>query len=216
MPLPPGVGRRGAGSAHTWRLGHTSLVSIRLTRPCEDQLQRLLRMAENDSLTYRSIEISRDAVASPRYHFDRWSRRLGAEDAIWRRACDAIRTSQAHRGAGLTVCSDGPPAVGANIAMSPPLPVGQIDTGCRVVVIDDEPDRFGFSYGTLSSHPEQGEGLSFAVVRLADGELLFEIVAASRPRQVLARALSRLARRLQRSATTRYLDTMARATAGTR
>jgi hypothetical protein len=64
-------------------------------------------------------------------------------------------------------------------------PVGHIDAVCRVVVIDDEPDRVGLASGTLSNHPAQGEE-SFTVVRLADGEVLFEIVAASRTRDILA------------------------------
>ena len=102
---------------------------------------------------------------------------------------------------------DGAPALGRNVAMSAPLPVGYVDVVCRVVAIEDEPDRFGFAYGTLSNHPECGEE-SFTVSRLADGGVQFDIVAVSRPRHVLARALRPIARRLQESATVRYLDAM--------
>jgi uncharacterized protein (UPF0548 family) len=89
--------------------------------------------------------------------------------------------------------------------MSAPRPLGHIDAVCRVVAIDDELDRFGFTDATESNHPDHGEE-AVTVVRLADGEVLFDIVAASQPRRILARALPRLARHLQRSATTRYVE----------
>ena len=95
--------------------------------------------------------------------------------------------------------------------MAAPLPLGFIDVVCRVVDVVDVPDRFGFTYGTLPVHPEQGEE-SFTVVRHDDGSVVFEIAAASRPRHLLARACPPVARRLQRSATTRYLDAMSAAT----
>ncbi len=91
--------------------------------------------------------------------------------------------------------------------MAAPLPIGWVEVVCRVVDVIDEPDRFGFTYGTLSVHPEQGEE-SFTVIRASDGNSEFRIVAASRPRHVLARALPPVARRLQRAATNRYLAAM--------
>ena len=93
------------------------------------------------------------------------------------------------------------------VAMAAPLPIGWVEVVCRVVGVCDEPDRFGFTYGTLSVHPEQGEE-SFTVIRTDDGGTGFRIVAVSRPRQVLARALSPVARRLQMAATNRYLAAM--------
>ncbi len=69
--------------------------------------------------------------------------------------------------------------------MAAPLPVGFIEVVCRVVDVVDQPDRCGFVYGTLPNHPEQGEE-SFIASRSANGVLTFEIVAVSRPRQILA------------------------------
>jgi uncharacterized protein (UPF0548 family) len=76
-----------------------------------------------------------------------------------------------------------------------------------VVAVDDQPDRFGFTYGTLPVHPEQGEE-SFAVAIAPDGIVTVEITAISRSRHPLARAFPAVARRLQRIATNRYLDAM--------
>lgn len=161
----------------------------------------------NDSITYAPVGITDDPQPRPGYHLDRFTRRLGSTGDDFEAAVGALRSWQVQRGAGLAVCADGPPRVGANVAMVAPLPVGIIDVVCRVVAVEDEPDRFGFTYGTLSNHPERGEE-RFTVVRHADGEVMFEIVAASQPRHLLARACSPIARRLQRAATERYLDAM--------
>ena len=123
------------------------------------------------------------------------------------RAADAIRHWRVHEGAGLIVQANGAPRLNAVVAMAAPLPVGWIEVVCRVVDVVDEPDRFGFTYGTLPVHPEQGEE-SFTAVLLPDSGVVFEIVAASRPRQLAARAAPPLARRLQRAATNRYLAAM--------
>jgi len=185
-------------------------MSIRLTRPTEADLRLLADAGRSDVLTYEPIGISGNTEAPVGYRLDRWSRTLGASDDVFHRAAQALRTWQVHRGAGLIVCDHGPPTVDAVVAMAAPLPLGFIDVVCRVVVVVDEPDRFGFAYGTLRVHPEQGEE-SFTVVRHDDGTVMFEIAAASRPRHVLARAFPPIARLLQRSATTRYLDAMSSA-----
>jgi uncharacterized protein (UPF0548 family) len=141
------------------------------------------------------------------YRCDRWTRELCGDETVFERAADVLRTWQMHRSAGLTVEVDGPPAVGMDVAMAAPLPVGYVDVVCRVVDVIDEPDRYSFTYGTLPVHPEQGEE-SFTVTRGADGAVTFEIVAASRLRHPLARACPPIARRLQSRAIERYVASM--------
>jgi uncharacterized protein (UPF0548 family) len=141
----------------------------------------------------------------PGYRLDRWTRPLGRGDDLFFRARNALVRWRVHTGAGLGVVADDPPAVDCMVAVSAPLPVGFIDVGCRVVDVEDEADRFGFRYGTLSVHPDMGEE-SFTVARSPGGNVVFEIVAVSRPRHVLARLGAPVARQL--AATERYLDAM--------
>ena len=108
---------------------------------------------------------------------------------------------------GLIVAHPGPPTVGTVVAMAAPLPVGYIDVVCRVVAVEDQNDRFGFAYGTLPVHPEQGEEF-FAIVIAPDGIVRIEITAVSRSRHPLARAFPPIARGLQHIATNRYLNAM--------
>lgn len=132
---------------------------------------------------------------------------------MFENAANALKSWGVQTGAGLIVAADGPPCVGQVVAIAAPLPIGFIDVVCRVVDVADEPDCCSFAYGTLSVHPARGEE-SFAVVRGPDDEITFEIVAVSRPKDLLARAFSPIARRMQRAATGRYLDAMQAAAVG--
>ena len=70
----------------------------------------------------------------------------------------------------------------------------------RIVYTVDEAAaaaRFGFAYGTLPGHVEQGEE-RFTVELAADGTVWYDILAFSRPRHWLARLGYPVARRLQR------------------
>ncbi|MGD9796008.1 MAG: DUF1990 family protein [Acidimicrobiia bacterium] len=182
-------------------------MSIRLTRPSSRALARLANASANDSLTYTPIGICSSVDVPRGYRIDRWSTNLGDGKAVFDTATDAIRRWQPHRGAGLLVSTDTPPSTGMIVAMAAPLPVGYIEAVCRVVLVVDEPDRFGFAYGTLPIHPEQGEE-SFMVTRHDDDTVTFDIVAVSRPRHLLARAVPPIARRLQHAAVNRYLEAM--------
>jgi uncharacterized protein (UPF0548 family) len=184
-------------------------VSIRVRRPTNAVLAALIEQCRADSLTYEPVDMTKLAVAPLGYRRDQSSRSLGRGDDMFVRACNALRQWRVQEGAGLVVVADGPPAVGCIVAMSAPLPIGFIDVVCRVIDVEAESDRFGFSYGTLSVHPEQGEE-SFTVTRSSDDDVVFHIVAVSRPRHPLARVGAPLARRLQRAATDRYLEAMTR------
>jgi uncharacterized protein (UPF0548 family) len=75
---------------------------------------------------------------------------------------------------------------------------------CRVVELVDEPRRRGFSYGTLTGHPETGEE-RFLLEQLDDGRVTLTITAISRPASTLARFGGPLTRAAQRLMTQRYL-----------
>ena len=76
---------------------------------------------------------------------------------------------------------------------------------CRIVEVIDEPDRFGFSYGTLPHHPEEGEEM-FAVRDNGDGSVTYRVAAFSRPAGIVTRLIGPLGRIIQRFMTRRYLQ----------
>jgi uncharacterized protein (UPF0548 family) len=112
-----------------------------------------------------------------------------------------------HRGAGLRIAADGPIAAGTNVAFNAPLPIGFVDGTCRIVFVVDEPNRYGFAYGTLSVHPERGEE-AFVVSRHEDGNVRLDIDGVSRPAHPLARLVPPLADYLQDRGVRRYLAAM--------
>jgi uncharacterized protein (UPF0548 family) len=71
---------------------------------------------------------------------------------------------------------------------------------CRIVYVIDEAApvrRFGFAYGTLPAHVEEGEE-RFSIEQLADGSVWYDLRAFSRPRYWPVRLAKPVARRLQR------------------
>jgi uncharacterized protein (UPF0548 family) len=79
---------------------------------------------------------------------------------------------------------------------------------CRIVRVVDEPGRYGFAYGTLPEHPEEGEE-RFVVTRDEhDGMVVFEVVAFSRPHDLLTKLGGPVPRAIQTRATARYLEGM--------
>jgi uncharacterized protein (UPF0548 family) len=58
--------------------------------------------------------------------------------------------------------------------------------------------RFGFAYGTLPGHAESGEERFTVAWHEADGAVWYDILAFSRPQQLLARLGYPFARRLQK------------------
>lgn len=188
-------------------------VDVHLRRPSDDHRAALLARCQNDDLTYAPFGCSLDDTTPDGLTRRAWSTMLAATQDAFTRAVDALSNWRVQEGSGLIVRSDGPMAVGTNVAMSAPLPLtGYIDVTCRVVAVIDEPDRFGFAYGTLSVHPERGEE-AFVVSR-DDDTVRFDVTAVSAHANVISRLTSPVANRLQAAASQRYLRAMERLAAG--
>ena len=72
---------------------------------------------------------------------------------------------------------------------------------CRIVYVVDEEGpikRFGFAYGTLAEHAESGEERFTVEWNRDDDKVWYDILAFSRPRQMLARLGYPLSRLLQK------------------
>ena len=67
----------------------------------------------------------------------------------------------------------------------------------RIVYVVNEPRRFGFAYGTLPGHVEKGEE-RFLVERTDDDSVWYDILAFSRPRNLLTKIGYPLVRLLQK------------------
>jgi uncharacterized protein (UPF0548 family) len=88
-------------------------------------------------------------------------------------------------------------------------PLVAVAAPCRIVGVIDEPTRWGFAYGTLPGHPEQGEE-AFVVSASDDGVVRFEITAYSRPGGTLVRLSGPLGRGVQQLGSNGYLRALRR------
>jgi uncharacterized protein (UPF0548 family) len=187
------------------------------TSPCSESsrvaLADLGRIADDAATavpTYQDVGATLSSEPMPPgFRHDRYEVILGGADGgAFERGCRGLREWAAHVGAGFVVEPDQPPSEGATVAVAAPLGPLTAVAVCRIVSVVDEPDRYGFAYGTLPGHPERGEE-AFVVERAGDGGALFRIIAFSRPSELLARLGGPVTRALQQRATRRYLTALA-------
>ncbi len=98
---------------------------------------------------------------------------------------------------------------GATVIVTLGTPIAALAAPCRIVSVIDGQTRWGFAYGTLPGHPEQGEE-AFVVSISPDQTVSFEIEAFSRPGDPLVRLSGPIGRGMQRGGTGGYLRALKR------
>jgi uncharacterized protein (UPF0548 family) len=161
-----------------------------------------------------------DGPAPPGFDLDRRRVRLGAGEAGFAAACDAVRRWRPFDlGWVELVPADSSLAVGTVVATRIRACGLWWLNPCRVVAVEDETAadgvagrRFGFTYATLEGHVERGEE-RFRVELDRGGGVWYELAAVSRPAHWLTRIGYPWVRRLQRRFAVDSLAVMARAVA---
>jgi uncharacterized protein (UPF0548 family) len=171
-------------------------------------IARLLGAVENAEPTYaeRGATLVGELPAGFRHLGAAAVLGRGSED--FARASDGLRTWQAHRLPGVRVFPlDSPLEVGASVVVALGTHCVAIAAPCRIIAVVEEPGRFGFAYGTLPGHPEQGEE-AFVVTIGNDEVVRFGIRAFSRAGDSVTHLAGPLNRGLQAIATKGYLRAM--------
>jgi uncharacterized protein (UPF0548 family) len=191
-----------------------------LRRPSPERLGEVLAGLEGASATYDEVGATKpaegaEADALPAgYHHVRVSGPVGEGPGAFEAAVAGVRGWRMHRGQGFDVLPADPPiAPGTTVLSVVRLPGAYVLAGCRIAWVVDEPDRFGFGYGTLPVHPARGEE-AFVVARGPDGRVLLHVTAFSAPRHPLMRLGAPVARRQQERAAHGYVDALRAAVAG--
>jgi uncharacterized protein (UPF0548 family) len=135
------------------------------------------------------------------YSLDHNRVRLGDGPAVFAAASAALRSWRMFPRPWTRIApADAPIEVGTVVAMQArALGVWWLNA-CRIVYVLDEDEpvrRFGFAYGTLGAHVEQGEE-RFSVELHPDGAVWYDLRAFSRPRYWPVRLARPVARMLQR------------------
>jgi uncharacterized protein (UPF0548 family) len=136
-----------------------------------------------------------DGGLRPRYSHLHHRVRIGHGDPAFRAAAEALATFRMHRRLPVGITASASRAeVGADVRVTL---AGVVHAPCRIVRVIDEPDRYGWAYGTLTGHPECGEE-AFLLTRAVNGDVWFDVIAFSRPGGRVTRALGGLVPVMQR------------------
>jgi uncharacterized protein (UPF0548 family) len=177
-------------------------------------MSEVLNWAAAASPTYSGPEMTlADGALPPGYHHDHYEVSLGTGGAVYERAVEGLHTWRAHELPGISVYPpDAPVEEGGTVIVCMGKVIA-IAAPCRIVKVLNESDRWGFAYGTLPGHPEEGEE-SFTISAAEDSSVTFGITAFSRPSDRLVRLSGPIGRAIQKKATEGYLRAMRRFVVG--
>jgi uncharacterized protein (UPF0548 family) len=181
----------------------------------DDRLAAVLRAAGEREPAYGAVGATRTGGVPGGFRVGHLRADITADDpdGAFAAGVRALRGWEVHRGARAPVFPAGAALVeGETVVVTlrllPPSLV-TMAAPCRVVYVTDEPDRFGFGYGTLPGHPEVGEE-AFHVVRMSEG-VRFEVDVFWKPVHPLVRLGGPVSRWVQAMMTRRYLAAFRRA-----
>jgi uncharacterized protein (UPF0548 family) len=179
---------------------------VKFVRPSDSEgVERLLGLLRDAEPTYEQVGATLTDAAPEGFRRDRYEAELGRGPQTYLRAVEGLKTWRAHRLPGVRVFPGKQEIqVGATVVVTLGTPLVALAAPCRIVGVVDEPTRWGFAYGTLPGHPEQGEE-AFVVSTAADETVRFDIVVFSRPGDSLVRLSGPLGRGVQKVGTKGYL-----------
>jgi uncharacterized protein (UPF0548 family) len=172
-----------------------------LTTPSEDEIRRVISKQKDSGFSYP--EVGASATAAPTgYNVDRNRIQLGSGQVTWQRAVQAIHTWQMFSMPWVSLYwPSAPIQAGTEVAVSVYHFGFYSLHASRVVYVIDEDgpiQRFGFAHGTLAEHAESGEERFTVEWHRNDDSVWYDILAFSRPRNMLAKLGHPLSRSLQR------------------
>ena len=157
-------------------------------KPPIGEIDDRLSDAASDSFSYPAVGATRIPDPPTGFDVDHNRQLLGSERDVFDSAKRAIRDWCMFEVPGLKLYyPDTPVEAGKNVALvADHLGIHSLNF-CRIVYVIDEPDRFGFAYGTLTQHAESGEERFTVEYHSETDEVWYDIYAFSRPGNLLIR-----------------------------
>ena len=184
---------------------------MRFVRPSDSAaMLRLVETMRETQPTYEDLGATLVGKRPEGFHHHCYDVELGTGLQTFERAVRGLKSWEAHRIAGVRVFPDDQEIrKGATVIVTLGTPLLALAAPCRIVSTIDGQNRWGFAYGTLPGHPEQGEE-AFVVSIAPDETVRFEIEAFSRPADILVRMAGPVGRGFQQGGTRNYLSTLKR------
>lgn len=171
-----------------------------LNRPSTDWIRTFLSSARNQQLSYPHVGASQRLPPNG-YIVDHYRVELGRGYEVFHRAANAVRQWKMFDMPWVELCwPDASIEEGTTIAiLISHLGFWSLNP-CRIVYVIQEHgahEKFGFAYGTLLEHEEQGEERFTVEFHSSDQSVWYDLYAFSRP-NFMARLGYPLARTLQK------------------
>ncbi len=186
-----------------------------LRKPSPETIRDFLAAQAHLDLTYAAVGATA-AVPPSGYTTDRTHVKLGQGKQVFAAAKAALERWEHFRLGWVEAWpADTPIKVGQAVAVVARLFGVWSLNACRIVYTVDEEgpiQRFGFAYGTLPEHAESGEERFTVEWHENDDQVSYDILAFSRPRQLLTRLGYPVVRRVQRRFARESAAAMVRAT----
>jgi len=168
-------------------------------QPTDEFVCEFLERQRNEPFSYDPVGVTRDDP--PRrsgWNIDRHRVLLGRGEQTFKNACAAITTWQMFPQQMAQLYWPATPLLAGNTVAvrfwAAPLRMWMLFPARIVYTVDDELDapgsrvcRFGFAYGTLPDHAEQGEERFLVEWRSADNSVWYDLLAVSQPAHWLAK-----------------------------
>jgi uncharacterized protein (UPF0548 family) len=174
---------------------------FRVTAPSEDEVGHFLAARKDSGFSYPEVGMSATVIPAG-YDVDHNRVQIGRGALTWQRAVEAIRAWQMFSMPWVRLYwPSAPIQVGTDVGLLVRHFGFYSLNACRIVYVIDEDGpvkRFGFAYGTLTEHAERGEERFTVQWKRDEDQVWYDILAFSRPREMLARLGYPLSRSLQR------------------
>ena len=174
---------------------------LSLRRPSTETIREFLAAQSNLGFTYSAVGAT--ATMPPvGYAVDHTRIKLGEGEEVFARAKAALERWDQFRLGWVEAWPPETPILAGEVIAVIAHEIGLWWlNACRIVYIVDEPEpirRFGFAYGTLPDHAESGEERFVVEWDRASEEVWYDILAFSRPHQLMARLGYLYMRRVQK------------------
>jgi uncharacterized protein (UPF0548 family) len=169
-----------------------------IARPSESVIDSFISRQRAHSFSYREVGSTTQSLP-PNYTVDRNQVVLGSGSQTFHAASELLRSWQMFKLGWVDVFPRGAPIkTGETVAVLVRHFGFWSLNACRIVYVVENERSFGFAYGTLPDHAEQGEERFLIDWSAQDDSVRYNILAFSRPKKPAAQVMRPLSRSLQR------------------
>ena len=173
-----------------------------LRKPTDDEVRQFLAAQGELPFSYAEVGATRNAAPPAGYPLNKYRGELGTGEEAFKRAAAAVRSWEMYSLSWTRLYwPDTPIRAGEVVAVRAKHFGFWSLNACRIIyTIEEERQifRYGFAFGTLPGHVEEGEERFTVGWDRATGAVWYELFAFARPKPLLAKIAYPLTRMIQR------------------